>query len=209
MSNKRKSIFFTSDLHFGHVNCIKYDNRPFRDIIHMNQVLVDNYNSVVPEDGICYFLGDFGLQNMKTLTHILGSMNGTKVLIIGNHDGNVNRMYRMGFDVVLQNAEMIIAGERVTMSHYPLLSVKSEDIKDMVGQDYKEGDNWGGETRFSHLAIENRGQYHLNGHRHNGDKIVGKQYNVSVMHNNYFPVSITTIEKWIQKDKREREMGKV
>lgn len=31
-----------SDTHFGHNNVIKYDNRPFRDSDHMDQVLVDS-----------------------------------------------------------------------------------------------------------------------------------------------------------------------
>jgi calcineurin-like phosphoesterase family protein len=41
---ERKSIFFTSDLHIGHLNSIKFDQRPFRDLDHMHEVLINNYN---------------------------------------------------------------------------------------------------------------------------------------------------------------------
>lgn len=210
MNNQRKPIYFSSDFHFGHANCIKYDNRPFKDVIHMNQTLVNNYNSCVPEDGICYILGDFGLQDFKTLQHILNSMNGDKILIIGNHDGNYNKMYRLGFKAVLHSAEMFISGERVTMSHYPLLKVKTEDTTNMLGKGYVEGDSWGGESRFAKYAIENRGQYHLHGHVHShGQQITDKQFNVGVMHNNYYPVSISRLESWIAKDKQRRIDGSV
>lgn len=33
--------FFTSDTHFGHANIINLCKRPFKDVNHMNEVLVD------------------------------------------------------------------------------------------------------------------------------------------------------------------------
>lgn len=38
--------FFTSDTHFGHANIINLCNRPFKDVNHMNDMLVENWNSV-------------------------------------------------------------------------------------------------------------------------------------------------------------------
>lgn len=36
--------FFTSDTHFGHANIINLCKRPFRDVNHMNDMLVENWN---------------------------------------------------------------------------------------------------------------------------------------------------------------------
>jgi len=52
-------IFFTSDTHFSHSNIIKFCDRPFSDVNEMNTALINNWNKVVPEDGIVFHLGDF------------------------------------------------------------------------------------------------------------------------------------------------------
>ena len=37
-------IFFTSDLHLGHENCIRLCNRPFSSIEEMDEILIENWN---------------------------------------------------------------------------------------------------------------------------------------------------------------------
>src|SRR6266853_1570130 len=123
----RKPIYFTSDWHIGHANCLKFDMRPFTDLDHMHRVLVNNYNSTVPKDGIGYFLGDMGLCASGLLKGIIDQLNGTKILIWGNHDGGVQAMYNVGFDAVLCSASILIAGEVVTLSHHPLPGIVRED----------------------------------------------------------------------------------
>lgn len=34
------SVFFTSDLHIGHENAIKFDNRPFKSIEEMDSEII-------------------------------------------------------------------------------------------------------------------------------------------------------------------------
>ena len=51
-------IYFTSDLHFGHENVIRFNNRPFRNEREMSRVLITNYNSIVKPDDTVYLLGD-------------------------------------------------------------------------------------------------------------------------------------------------------
>jgi calcineurin-like phosphoesterase family protein len=204
----RKNIFFTSDLHIGHQNSLKFDNRPFRDLNHMHEVLVNNYNSTV-KDGICYFLGDVGLSSAETVKNVISKMTGTKVLILGNHDKGVESMYKAGFDVVLHGATMQIAGQRVTLSHCPLLGVYREKTEGMTGS--QQDENWHGESRLKQriFTTTDEGQFHIHGHIHspNGgksQKILGRQFDVGVVANGYRPVSISVIESWIAKTKQDR-----
>ena len=39
-NSTEQKIFFTSDTHFGHANIIRFCNRPYRDVNHMNQELI-------------------------------------------------------------------------------------------------------------------------------------------------------------------------
>lgn len=208
MSNNRKPIFFTSDLHIGHLNSIKFDNRPFQDLNQMHNALIKGFNSQVPKNGICYMLGDIGTHSSELTKWFLSQLNGTKVLIIGNHDKGSDANYAMGFDVVLNNATIYIQGERVTMSHCPLRGVFREDVSDMRGA--KDGDMWHGEHKNQAFSVENEGQFHLHGHIHspNGGKstkILNRQFDVGVPSNAYRPVPISVIEAWIDTTKNKEK----
>lgn len=78
-------VFFTADLHFYHVNIIKYSNRPFASVEEMNEVLVSNWNTIVGENDTVYVLGDFSLA-VRPVETFLPRLNGRKKLIMGNHD---------------------------------------------------------------------------------------------------------------------------
>lgn len=203
--SERKPTFFTSDLHIGHANSIVFDQRPFKDLEHMHRVLINNYNAVVPKDGICYFLGDIGLASTEVTKSVISQMNGTKVLVVGNHDKGYNAMYNIGFDVVMNSCSMTIANERVTLSHCPLLGVYREDVEGMKNSVSTE--NWHGESRHPMFSVKNEGQFHLHGHCHagpaNNKKVIdNKQMDIGVPGNKYRPVSISEIEAWIAKYKK-------
>jgi calcineurin-like phosphoesterase family protein len=204
----RKPIFFTSDLHIGHENSIRFDGRPFRDLEHMHNELIRRFNNTVPVNGLTYFLGDVQTHSTELTKAVLSQMNGTKVLVVGNHDKNYNSCYNAGFDVVLNSGTIYIQKQRVTLSHCPLLGTFREDTKGMAGN--TEGENWHGEARNKRFSVANEGQFHLHGHIHspNGgksSKILGRQYDVGVPANNYRPVHINEIESWIMKTLKAEE----
>jgi calcineurin-like phosphoesterase family protein len=203
----RKPIFFTSDLHIGHANSIVFDQRPFKDTDHMHEVLIKNFNNLVPENGCTYFLGDIGLASSETAKKVIGRLNGTKVLILGNHDKGSNAMYGIGFDVVINTASMIIAQEKVTLSHCPLLGVFREKTESMKNAQSKE--NWHGENRHGAYTVKDEGQFHLHGHIHSGPangkkRIDGKQMDVGVPANQYRPVTLSQVESWINTYKKNK-----
>lgn len=203
-----KPTFFTSDWHIGHEKALEYDKRPFKNLDHMNEILIARYNATVPYSGICYFLGDMG-NKTEDMRKVFSRLNGTKVLVIGNHDKGITTMYNCGFDVVIYSASIYIGKHRVTMSHCPLNGVYREDTSQMRRADMlaEKGiiENWHGESRERHQmhTLEDEGQFHLHGHIHSrkdkliSEKISGRQYDVGVTANNYTPVSISTIESWI------------
>ena len=160
---ERRNTFFTSDWHIGHTNVIAYDSRPFRDTSHMAEVLISNFNASVGTNDLTYFLGDMGLCKGSELSEVVGRLNGTKVLVLGNHDKGAEAMHKIGFDVVVNGATLWIANQCVTLSHCPLKGVWRE---------HGFGENWHGESRQHRFTTPNFGQFHLHGHIHspNGGK---------------------------------------
>ena len=78
------SIYYTADTHFHHRNIINLCNRGFADIEQMNTELIARWNNAVKPSDTVYVLGDFSLSR-KALA-LVGDLQGTKVLIAGNHD---------------------------------------------------------------------------------------------------------------------------
>lgn len=85
------NVFLVSDTHFGHENaCTLFKRpdgsplRPFANAEEMNEVMVDRWNTFVKPNDKVYHLGDVVI-NRKHL-HVMGRLNGSKVLIKGNHD---------------------------------------------------------------------------------------------------------------------------
>jgi calcineurin-like phosphoesterase family protein len=194
-------IYFTSDWHIGHKNVLAFDERPFDNLDHMHRVLINNFNSTVHQGDTCYFLGDVGLGRQEVLEPIVRSLNGIKVLILGNHDKGAAAMKRMGFDIVLNGAVLWIAGHRVTMSHCPQEQVWREDVTGMRGA--VAGESWHGEKRHTlrYSMPFQDAAFHLHGHIHSRpiDRILGKQFDVGVRANAWRPVSMSVIESWIAK----------
>jgi calcineurin-like phosphoesterase family protein len=190
-------IYFTSDWHIGHQNVLAFDQRPFRDLQHMHDVLVGNYRASVKDDDVVFFLGDVGLAKTDLVSGIISALPGTKILVRGNHD----RKNQAGFQAIVDTVSLTVGGEVVTASHCPLLGVWREDVTGMRGA--VAGENWHGETRHQRLSVENRGQFHLHGHTHKSreERVLGRQWDVGVRANNYRPVSIRQIESWINKTK--------
>jgi calcineurin-like phosphoesterase family protein len=115
-------VFFTSDLHFGHANIIKYCNRPFKTTQEMDDLLISKWNTVVTPDDYVYVVGDFAFNRGKNnYIQLLTRLNGTKILIVGNHDKNLSRSQalRFGFAAICYSLEYVIHGIALRLQHRP------------------------------------------------------------------------------------------
>lgn len=132
---KKANIWFTSDNHFFHKNCIKYSNRPFKDVEEMNNILISNWNNLVHKDDIVIFVGDFALASKMHIKETRDKLNGDILLIKGNHDGNKKKMIDCGFkvtsitgksDYFLLNLNEFYPGinQELLITHYPYYQIK-------------------------------------------------------------------------------------
>lgn len=114
-----KITAFYSDPHFGHKNIIKYAGRPFSDVTHMTEVMIKRYNAKIGPDDTVMWLGDCAFTSGNKFKEIMTRLNGRKFLIVGNHDDSPAKMVDRGFDLVMDECFMQIAGRTCRLKHYP------------------------------------------------------------------------------------------
>jgi calcineurin-like phosphoesterase family protein len=115
--------FLIADTHFGHANILTFlrqDGSPlrggFHNIHHHDEVLMENWNNVVkPEDKV-YHLGDVGFKNFEYMKRVFDYLNGTKILIKGNHDNLKLSQYAQMFKDVRATHTL----DKFVLSHIPL-----------------------------------------------------------------------------------------
>lgn len=126
-------IWFTADTHFGHKNIIKYEDRYsgldilghayyFKNTEEMDAHIIEMWNSYVKPDDLVYHLGDFAFANKNKTAEIREQLNGSIVLIKGNHDKKIaDSLFLDTFDSLEE--KFILEDEKlyVTLSHYPML----------------------------------------------------------------------------------------
>ncbi len=187
LNSSEIKIWFTSDLHFGHNNIMRFCNRPWKSIEEMDEGLIKNWNSVVGENDIVFNLGDFAFAPNWRWKEILERLNGVHYLIMGNHDCSryPGDSIMSLFHNVSQQMILKIDNRTVYLNHYPFLC-------------------YGGSWRTPDNAI-----YALYGHVHSGPNNIGRdrsrlvhlfpyQYDVGVDNNNYTPVSWDKIQDIIE-----------
>ena len=114
------NIFVASDHHFGHKNILTFKNnddsylRVFDSVEEMDETMVMRHNITVKPEDKTYFLGDVAMH--KKYLPILARMNGTKVLIAGNHDGEGGDKYLTYFKDIRGSHQF----DGIMLSHIPI-----------------------------------------------------------------------------------------
>ena len=86
-------VFLTADMHFGHENIIKYENRPFLTAELMDKAIIKNWNKVVAKSDTVFVAGDVSFHGKEKTKEIVTQLNGKKILIKGNHDQRNNNWW--------------------------------------------------------------------------------------------------------------------
>ena len=177
-------ILYTSDLHFGHSNVIKFDHRPFLDREEMDKFLIRNWNERVQSDDDVYIVGDLCYHSDKTADWYLRQLKGHKHLVVGNHDGLIldNPKALHYLEDVEKMMHIEDSGKQVCLCHFPLAE-------------------WNGYYR---------GAWHIYGHIHNRKdeayefmKTKERALNAGCMINNYAPASFSELVRNNERFKKE------
>lgn len=183
---ENNNIFVTADSHFWHSNIIKYDQRPFTNVEEMNEILIKNWNNVINNNDIVFYLGDLSFGTTEQTKYIVSRLNGKIHFILGNHDRESDILSLDRFESVSDYIFLLVEDEDakrkyqdIVLMHYPILS-------------------W---DKAHH------GSWHLHGHEHghlmknNRNKIYYERKVLDVGSNihNYSPLSYTEIKAIMSK----------
>lgn len=152
--------FLISDTHFGHGNILKFKRgdgtplRVFNDIIHMNTVMIDNWNRVVGKDDKVYHLGDVAMGNATYFRSTMARLNGHKILIKGNHDQLKPALYLEFFKDVRAYHQL----DGFLLAHIPVhpasLSRWKGQIHGHLHADRVQTSAYSSDVRYINVAVE-------------------------------------------------------
>lgn len=114
--------YYISDLHFGHANVIKFDERPFVDVDEMDRVMIERWNEIVGDNDDVYVVGDFCYRSGHVAEWYLAKLKGRKHLVVGNHDWHTlqNGKAVSMFASVDSMLEVEDCGRMIVLCHYPM-----------------------------------------------------------------------------------------
>lgn len=120
-----KRTLYLADWHYDHANCIAFDNRPFKTADEMNAELVRRWNDAVGKNDTVYVLGDMFWCGKQRALPVMDALNGTKVLIRGNHDRVEGSEFLSRFDGVADYLEVKDGDRNIVLCHYPIPCYKN------------------------------------------------------------------------------------
>ena len=122
--------YYISDLHFFSKNQtaegLNFDNRPFKNVDEMHEVILNNWNSRVTNGDTVYILGDISNRGKnEDLIALVARLKGKKVLIVGNHEDIRDYRYKQLFHAIYDYLEITDHADKqpykLVLCHYPIL----------------------------------------------------------------------------------------
>ena len=190
--DKDRKVWIISDTHFGHKNICRgvtawrlpdgsvpiSQTRDFDSIGEMNEMIVNNINSVVGQDDVLIHLGDWSFGGFENIKIFRDRIVCKEIhLILGNHDEHIEKN-RDGvqelFTSVNHYTKLMYKFETLVLMHYPI-------------------DSWDG---------LNKGHIHLHGHCHLPQQKVfgkGRRMDVGIDGNMFFmPYELDNVVKIVK-----------
>jgi calcineurin-like phosphoesterase family protein len=158
--------WFTADEHLGHERILEYSKRPFKIVDEMDDVIIENHNSVVSKDDITIHAGDYTLwKDVSGIykKYINRYINLKHIFLKGSHDywlkGKNNDQ--------IWERNIFVDGKKYyfVVCHYNMRT-------------------W---------ARSHYNSFQLFGHSHGRLQPTGKQHDIGVDNNDFFPVSANQI----------------
>ena|SRR5271165_598109 len=121
------TTYFTSDVHFGHKKLVAEEtrSRPFTSVEEHDEAIIRNWNSTVREGDVVFNLGDLEISNKSHTREMVSRLNGTHILIRGNHDDKSDDFYHScGITLVLPEAYIQNFGYTFWLHHIPMDNVE-------------------------------------------------------------------------------------
>ena len=169
--------WLVSDTHFHHANILNFVDsntglkvRPeFSSVDEMDEVMIERWNSVVNKGDKVYHLGDVFIGDKDKFKKLWPKLNGTKNLIVGNHD-DIKFLTSGGFfkSVYLERK---FRDMKLHLSHIPLHQTQHET----------------GAPGSGNFLVN------VHGHIHQNPSPAGRYINMSVEVINYTPVDIEEV----------------
>ena len=187
--------WFTSDLHLGHDNIIRFCDRPYTDVDEMNADLVRRYNEVVGRHDTVWILGDLCMGKLLESLSWVKKMHGTKYLVPGNHD----RMFKcQGMKYTNTVQPYLDAGIAEVTEHRVQLAIPTSKPGILLGImachfPYSGDSKDGHEDRFQEHRPKDRGEFLVHGHTHGKYRKRGRMIDVGVDAWGGYPVSFETV----------------
>jgi calcineurin-like phosphoesterase family protein len=135
--------FFTSDLHLGHANIIKYCSRPFDTVEEMNNNIINNINKKVTTNDTLWILGDVVMGNRDENLKLLNKIAAQNIIIVsGNHDlwhplygrkseDRINECMKLtGATIIPTHTKLEIKNLKFNLSHFPYTGESREGRPD-------------------------------------------------------------------------------
>lgn len=182
-----KNVWVTADTHFNHARILEHTNwstgerqRPgFDNVQEMNEALIEGWNSRVKQEDHVIHLGDVFFGGVDQFEAIAPRLNGTKTLILGNHDEKHMKYFlesdffqKVKFWYQVSNDNLLMTH---TSQHKSVLYRKSPDFP----------------------------MLNVHGHEHSNPTPEGPYYCVCVEKHNFQPVSYDLIREKAKKFKKE------
>ena len=132
-------------MHLFHKNVTgegsNFDNRPFKTLEEMHEIIKTNWNNIVTNADHVYILGDLAWKENEDVISFVSKLKGNKHLIVGNHDKVKDQRYKQLFVEFCDYKELKdkINGKEynVVLSHYPLAFWNHQHHYRRDGEEYK------------------------------------------------------------------------
>jgi calcineurin-like phosphoesterase family protein len=175
------NIWLTSDTHFHHENILKFTDSEgqlirgarFSSVQEMDECMLENWNSVVKPGDKVYHLGDVMMGSKEQFTKFWNRLNGSKRLIVGNHD-DIKFLTTGGFFAKIQMWRMF-PEFGLMLTHVPI------HINSLYRYPNKDGTDG---------LTEPEALLNVHGHIHQNPSPPGPYRCVCVEQINYTPINI-------------------